>query len=94
MWLTKICLPQYDKNLKSRNEILEKKRNQYRFNHNSIAPLGIVDGLPKNEIPSIVWVFKLLQVAVALVKNALDAREKTAWNFKKYFLPEVFRIKK
>ncbi|MBP9163759.1 MAG: hypothetical protein KBF99_11290 [Leptospiraceae bacterium] len=93
MWLTKICLPQYDKNLQCRNEKLENKRNQYRFNHNIIAPLGIVDGLPNKEIPSLVWVFKLLQVAVALVKNALAARERTAWNFKKYFLPEVFRIK-
>lgn len=93
MLLTKICLPQYDKNLKNRNKKLEKKRNEYRFNHNIIPPLGIVDGLPKNEIPSLIWVFKLLQVAVALVKNALAAREKTAWNFKKYFLPEVFRIK-
>jgi arachidonate 15-lipoxygenase len=93
MWLTKICLPQNDKDLKCRNKNLEKKRNEYRYNYNIIPPLGIVDGLPKSEIPSLIWVFKLLQVAVALVKNALAARERTAWNFKKYFLPEIFRFK-
>lgn len=93
MWLTKISLPQYDKNLKCRNKKLVQKRNEYRYNHNIIPPLGIVDGLPKNEFPSLIWAFKLLQVAVALVKNAIAAREKTAWNFKKYFLPEIFRIK-
>ena len=93
MWLTNICLPQNDKDLKCRNKKLEQRRNEYRYNYNIIPPLGIVDGLPKNEIPSLIWGFKLLNVAVALVKNALAAREKTAWNFKKYFLPEIFRIK-
>jgi arachidonate 15-lipoxygenase len=93
MWLTRICLPQNDKDLKCRNKNLEKKRNEYRYNHNIIPPLGIADGLPKSEYPSLIWIYKLLQVAVILVKNAITARERTAWNFKKYFTPEIFRIK-
>ncbi|HNA06620.1 MAG TPA: hypothetical protein PK930_06715, partial [Leptospiraceae bacterium] len=93
MWITKICLPQNEKDLKCRNKDLEKKRSEYRYNYNIIPPLAIVDGLPKSEYPSVIWVFKLLQVGVALVKNAIAAREKTAWNFKKFFIPEIFRIK-
>jgi arachidonate 15-lipoxygenase len=58
---------------------LEIAREKYKYNYAHLAPLAMVDELPKEEIPSLEWWKKVIQV---IITNFVNARmsKRLGWN--------------
>ncbi len=50
---------------------LKAARQKYQYNHNHIAPVAMVDRLPKEELPSRAWWSKLIRTMFKILVNAI-----------------------
>ena len=69
-------LPQHDPNLAVRKNWLEKNREDYKFDHNFLAPIPILDKVPHQELFSAEYTAKRLASMANLVPNMLAAKAK------------------
>jgi arachidonate 15-lipoxygenase len=58
---------------------LEIAREKYQYNYDHIAPVAMVDKLPKEEIPSLEWWTKVIQVMILIFVNAKMSK-RLHWN--------------
>ena len=69
-------LPQQETNLTARENWLQKNREDYQFDHNFLAPIPILDRLPKREYFSAEYTAKRLASMANLPANMLAAKAK------------------
>ena len=67
-------LPQQDPNPAARRNWLEKNREDYKFDHNYLAPIPILDKVPHREIFSVEYTAKRLASMANLTPNMLAAK--------------------
>ncbi len=67
-------LPQHDPNSAARRNWLEKNREDYKFDHNYLAPIPILDKVPHREIFSVEYTAKRLASMANLTPNMLAAK--------------------
>ena len=53
---------------------LEAARKKYQYNHSYIAPVAMVDHLPREEMPSMAWWQKLIKTMLSILINATMVR--------------------
>jgi arachidonate 15-lipoxygenase len=58
---------------------LQVARDKYQYNYSHIAPVAMVDKLPKEEIPSLEWWTKVIQVMILIFVNAKMSK-RLHWN--------------
>ncbi|BAY49324.1 lipoxygenase-like protein [Scytonema sp. HK-05] len=67
-------LPQHDPNPEARRNWLEQNREDYKFDHNYLAPIPILDKVPHKELFSPQYTAKRLASMADLVPNMLAAK--------------------
>lgn len=67
-------LPQNEPNPIERENFLQKNRQEYRFDHNALAPVPVLDKVPKNEYFSPEYTAKRLASVGSLPANMLAAK--------------------
>lgn len=73
-------LPQNEPNLTRRENWLKRNRNDYQFNHEALAPVPVLDRVPKREKFSLGYTAKRLGSMASLPANMVVAKAKNAFD--------------
>jgi len=98
MWKTPL-LPQNDSNLKKRQGEIAKEQEKYiyQYTYHSLEGVAMAKGIPLNQLPSISWVLKVMDIASKLSKNVsknkLDNEKKEIFKNEERVLKDLDSVK-
>lgn len=65
-------LPEADVSASKRQQTIHKAREQFRWNHEYLAPLPLCDDVPKGEKPTLAWAINVAEVLFELLRNGRE----------------------